>query len=154
MNFKNVSATLLFTGLVLIQSTAFAEMVSIRGDDINMRSGPGAKYEVLWKMGNGFPLEVVQTSGSWLKVKDFENSVGWVSTSVTSKAPYAVVSVNKGKNTLVNVRSAPNEKSGSVVATAAYGVVFKVLEKKSGWVKVEHANGVTGWIRGDLLWGE
>ena len=40
-----------------------------------------------------------------------------------------------------------------MVATAIYGVVFRVLAKKDGWVQIQHENGVKGWIRQDLLWG-
>lgn len=154
MNLKRFSlcAALLFA-FFLFQASAFAaEMVSIRGENVNMRSGPGTNHEVLWKIGSGFPLEVLEKSGGWLKVRDFEGSVGWVSQTVTSKEAHAVVRVNKGSNKNINIRNAPGTKGG-IVATATYGVVFKVLEKKNGWVHVEHANGVKGWIRQDLLWG-
>ena len=35
----------------LFQSTAFAEMVAIKGNNVNMRSGPGHKHEVLFFYG-------------------------------------------------------------------------------------------------------
>ena len=41
-----------FAVFLLIHATAFAEMVSIRGDNVNMRSGPGTNHEILWKIGN------------------------------------------------------------------------------------------------------
>lgn len=40
-----------------------------------------------------------------------------------------------------------------MVAKANYGVVFKVLGTKGTWVNVEHAQGVSGWVEGSLLWG-
>lgn len=154
MNLKrSIFCAVFLSSFILLQSPAFAEMVSIRGENVNMRSGPGTKYEVLWKIGQGFPLEVTQTSGSWYKVRDFEGSVGWVSKSVTTKTPHAVVQANKGSNKNINIRSTPGTR-GSIVATATYGVVFKVLSKKNNWVQVQHANGVKGWIRQDLLWGD
>lgn len=155
MNLKHVAArcALVLSASLLFQAGAFAaEMVSIRGENVNMRSGPGTNKEVLWKIGNGFPLEVLERSGEWLKVRDFEGSVGWVHQKVTNKEPHAVVRANKGSNKNINIRSRPSTK-GEIVAIAAYGVVFKVLEKRDGWVHVEHANGVKGWIRQDLLWG-
>ncbi len=154
MNLKrSLFLSCFFAVFLLIHATAFAEMVSIRGDNVNMRSGPGTNHEILWKIGNGFPLEVTQKSGKWLKVRDFEGSVGWVHQGVTNKIPHAVVKANKGSNRNINIRSAPSTRTGTIVATATYGVVFKVLGKRDGWVQVEHANGVKGWIRGDLLWG-
>ena len=154
MNLKrSLFCGVFISAFFLVQSAAFAEMVSIRGENVNMRSGPGTKYEVLWKIGQGFPLEVTQKSGTWYKVRDFEGSVGWVHQGVTTKEAHAVVQANKGTNRNINIRSTPSTK-GVIVATATYGVVFKVLSKKGGWVQVEHANGVKGWIREDLLWGD
>jgi SH3-like domain-containing protein len=32
-------------------------------------------------------------------------------------------------------------------------VVFRTLERRNGWVKVKHEDGLTGWIERSLLWG-
>ena len=119
MNLKRVVFCAVFlSSFTLFQSFAFAEMVSIRGENVNMRSGPGTKHEVLWKIGQGFPLQVTQKSGAWYKVRDFEGSVGWVHQDVTTKEAHAVVQANKGSNKNINIRSTPSTKSGSIVATA------------------------------------
>jgi SH3-like domain-containing protein len=136
----------------LHQGAALAEMVSIADEDINMRSGPGTQHEVLWKVGSGFPVEIIKTDGEWLQVRDFEESTGWVNKSTTQKTPHMIVKANKGTKKQINVRSEANAK-GKVIATANYGVVFKTLEKKNGWIKVEHEKGLTGWVEGSLLWG-
>jgi SH3-like domain-containing protein len=145
---------LLFLFLLLFscQDVALAEMVAVAGEDINMRSGPGTKNEVLWKMGTGFPLEVMKRSGDWIQVRDFEGSVGWVQKNTVNKKPHLVVKANKGSNASINVRSEPNTKA-KVVAQAKYGVVFRKLEKKGDWIKVELGQGVTGWVDTNLLWG-
>ena len=69
-----------------------------------------------------------------------------------SKDAHAVVEANKGSDRNVNIRKEPSTKS-PVVATAIYGVVFRVFVKKDGWVQIQYENGVKGWIRQDLLWG-
>ena len=153
MNLKRTLSCIVFCSVFfLLQATAFAEMVAVKNDNVNMRSGPSTKNEVLWKIGQGFPLQVVKKSGDWIQVKDFEGSVGWVRKDMVSSQSHVVVKANKGSNKSVNIRSAPST-SGDVVATAIYGVVFKVVSQKNGWVQVQHANGVKGWIRQDLLWG-
>ena len=131
---------------------AFAEMASIASEDVGMRSGPGTQHEVLWKLGSGFPVEVIKNNGEWLQIKDFEGTTGWIKKNVTQKTPYMIVKANKDSKKQVEVHGEPNEK-GKVVATASYGVVFKTLEKKGSWVKVEHGQGVTGWLESNLLWG-
>jgi SH3-like domain-containing protein len=152
MTLQRTLIALVISLLLVMRAAAAEEMVSIAGDDINMRSGPGAEHEILWKIDSGFPVEIVSAKGEWLQVKDFEGSTGWVHKKTTQKMPYMIVKANKGTDQQINVRSEP-DTNAKVVAKASYGVVFKTLEKKDGWVKVEHGQGVTGWVDGRLLWG-
>jgi SH3-like domain-containing protein len=133
-------------------SSAMAEMVAIKGNDINMRSGPGKKYKVIWKLGDGFPLKVLKRSGSWMRVQDFEGTIGWVHKGVVNRTPHMIVKVHKNSKKRINVRSGPGVNK-RIVAKAYYGVVFKTLAQKNGWVKVSHGKKVKGWVKRSLLWG-
>jgi SH3-like domain-containing protein len=147
-----VSFAILFVVLFLFHNVAFAGMVAIRGDNVNMRSGPGLNHSVIWKLDNGFPLEVINRQDEWLNVRDFEGSTGWVSSRVTNSVPHMIVKTRQGSNQPINIRSGPGLEN-RIVAKAHHGVVFKTLEKKNDWVKVEHSQGVVGWVAGRLLWG-
>lgn len=152
---KNTYAILLLVTLALLlagATTACAKMVSIKGDDINMRSGPGTKYKVLWKLGSGFPLKVLRQKGSWYRVQDFEGTIGWVHRNVTTDKGHMIVKAFKNSDKRINVRSGPGTNS-RIVAKAYYGVVFRTLQQKSGWVQVEHEKGIRGWIKRSLVWG-
>ena len=150
---KQIIASLIFSTLVLgIPFYAFAKMVSVVGENVNLRSGPGTNYEVKWKYGSGFPLRVLQEKGKWLKVEDFENDTGWLYKKLTNGTGHMIVKVNKDKNKKINIRSGPGTKY-PIVGKAYYGVVFKTLKQQDGWAKVEHDSGLEGWIRRDLLWG-
>ncbi|XCN75058.1 MAG: SH3 domain-containing protein [Candidatus Electrothrix aestuarii] len=131
--------------------SAVARMVAVRNDNVNMRSGPGLKKKVLWKLSAGFPLKVVKRSGKWLKVKDFEGTVGWVHKNVVNRSGHMIVKAQKKSQGKINIRSKPSTRS-KIVAKAYYGVVFRTLKKQKGWVKVQHGK-VTGWIKRSLLWG-
>ena len=133
-------------------SSAMAEMVAIKGNNINMRSGPGKKYKVIWKLGDGFPLKVLKRSGSWMRVQDFEGTIGWVHKGVVNKTPHMIVKVHKNSKKRINVRSGAGLNK-RIVAKAYYGVVFKTLAQKNGWVKVSHGKKVKGWVKRSLLWG-
>ena len=128
-----------------------AGMVAVKNDNVNMRSGPSLNKDVIWKLGIGFPLKVMKKSGEWLQVKDFEGAVGWVHEDVVSRSGHMVVKAQKKNKGKINIRSKPDTKS-KVIAKAYYGVVFKTLDQKKGWVKVKHGE-VTGWIKRSLLWG-
>lgn len=127
-------------------------MVSVSGEKVNLRKGPSTSDPIIWELGKGFPLKVVGSKGSWYKVSDFENDVGWIYKNLVSRKPHLIVKVNKNSKDQINIRSGPGTKY-QVVGKAQYGVVFETLQQKSGWVKVRHETGLTGWIKRSLLWG-
>lgn len=131
---------------------AAIKMVSVAGEKLNMRKGPSTKYSVKWELGKGFPLRVIGSQGSWLKVSDFENDVGWVYKNLVNRSPHLIVKVNKKGKQRANIRSGPGI-GYKIVGKAEYGVVFKTLKRGDGWVKVQHEDGMTGWVKRSLLWG-
>jgi SH3-like domain-containing protein len=135
-----------------IISTVSAKMGSVVGEKVQLRSGPGTKYSAKWQYGDGYPLKIVTKKGKWVKVKDFENDSGWIFDKYISRTPHLIVKVNKGKTRKINIRSGPGTKY-KIVGQAYYGVVFKTVTQKSGWAKVKHESGLTGWIKRSLLWG-
>ena len=145
---------LLITALFIafLPFTAAAKMVSVVGDNVNLRSGPGTSYSVKWKFGSGFPLKVVDEKESWYKVEDFEGDTGWLHKKLTSPTGHMIVKVHKNQETKVNIRSGPGTKY-RVVGKAYYGVVFRTIEQKDGWAHVKHDSGMEGWIKRSLLWG-
>lgn len=127
---------------------AQAKMVSIVGDMVNMRSGPGDNYEVVWELGHGYPLEVIDQQGDWLQVTDYEDDTGWVQQDQVAEQAYMVV-----KKRIVNIRSGPGENY-RIIRQAQQGVVFRTLQKKGDWVKIRHEEeDVTGWVLRTLMWG-
>lgn len=123
------------------------DMVSAAKPEVNMRAGPGTNHPTLWTLAQGYPLEVIQTQGQWLKVRDFEKDVGWVYRPLVSKVPYVVV-----KSRTANVRQTPNAQA-RIVGKAEYGDVMRQLERRAGWVKVQRTDAPAGWIAHQLLWG-
>ncbi len=138
--------------VLVMSSPSLAKMVSINNDGVNIRSGPGENNEIQWEYGKGVPLFVIGEEKDWYKIKDFENDTGWVYKALTSTTPYMIVKANKGTNKKVNIRSGPGT-GYNIVAKAYYGVVFKTIEQKNGWVNVEHDSGTVGWVKRSLLWG-
>ena len=154
MNFSWKQIVVLIISLIALAicSTAQAKMLSITGNDVNMRSGPGTNYRVMWELGNGFPLKVLKKKGSWYRVSDFEGTIGWVHEDVTTSTPHMIVKVHKNSKKRINVRSGAGTKY-RIIAKAYYGVVLETLQQKHGWVEVKHEKGVTGWVKRSLLWG-
>lgn len=150
MKFKNIT-TVITSFIILFLLTAEVQafkMVSVSVDLLNMRSGPGLKYEVTWQLGKGYPLMIQGSRGEWYKVVDYENDTGWVHKDYVNRDPHLIV-----KKDLINIRSGRGTKY-RVIRQAKKGVVFKTLKRSRGWVKIKHeGENVTGWVKRNLLWG-
>ncbi len=144
---KRVIFAVFLLVFLVVPSLCAAKMVAVAGSKLNMRSGPSDSTEVQWVLGKGFPLQVLDRQGKWLKVRDFEGTVGWVYGPLTSATPHVVV-----KTKIVNIRSGPGTKY-KIVGQAKYGVVFQVVKRTKNWVQVRHESGKSGWISRNLLWG-
>ncbi|MDY6990486.1 MAG: SH3 domain-containing protein [Thermodesulfobacteriota bacterium] len=134
-------AILLWTG------QASAKRLAVNVGQANVRSGPGTDHDIMWSVGKYYPLDVLKESGSWYKVRDFEDDEGWIHGSLLKKIPALTV-----KAPLVNVREGPGT-TFRVLLQAEKGVSFKRLEKKGGWFKVQHQDGEVGWVHQSLVWG-
>jgi len=126
-------------------SVMAAEFVSVIKNEVNLRSGPGIKYDVLFQLPAGYPLKVLAHKGKWLKISDYENDKGWIYSSLVSKKRYVIVKVKDG-----NIRSGPGtrfDKVGKVVRD----VILKQVDRKGDWIKVSDPR-LTGWIYKKLVW--
>jgi SH3-like domain-containing protein len=142
---------LLVAWLLILAAPVWASTGSIKKDKVNVRSAPSLKSDVLFQAHLGYPVEVAQTKGKWVKIKDWQDNVGWVYRPLISKKVHTAVIMPEK----VNIRKGPGKKY-RVVAQGECGEVYKVFKKKDGWVKVGYylENQQVGWVRHDLLWGE
>lgn len=138
----------LLPALILLTAwqTLAQQMVSVSGNEVNLRAGPGTEHPSDWTLDRGYPLKILGNQGAWLKVIDFENDTGWIHRSLTSSTPYHVV-----KTKVANMRSQPSAR-GRIIAKLVYGDVLKTLEHSGGWVKLQR-DGLRGWVAQRLLWG-
>ena len=142
----------LFLGITLLLLSATAanaiHLVSIAADNVNMRTGPSEDQPVLWILDEGYPLQVLDKQGNWLKISDFEGDIGWVREDMVNRTPHLIV-----KKKVIHIRSGPGTNYKSLIK-ADYGVVFKTIERgDNGWVKIEYENGLVGWVLRTLVWG-
>ncbi|RJP96101.1 MAG: hypothetical protein C4518_00565 [Desulfobacteraceae bacterium] len=139
----------MFSGVFFSISDAQAARMSVNRDVANIRSGPGASYEVLWQVEKYAPLEVVDKdkTGTWYYIKDYEGTMGWIQMDLLSDVD-AVVAIPK---TECNVRATPTT-NGDIIFKAVKGVPFKVLERKGEWLHIQHTDGDEGWIHKSMVW--
>ena len=123
--------------------------VSLRSDEVNMRTGPGRRYPVEWVYRRqGLPVEVIAEFDTWRRVRDWQGIDGWMHSSVLSGERYVVVTGD------VRVLRREGDPNSPPVARAEVSVIARLLEcpEKTAWCRVD-IDGVRGWLRRDEFWG-
>ena len=56
--------------------------VITKGDICNIRSGPGTKYKVLFKVEKGIPFKVLERKDPWIHIQHADGDEGWIHASL------------------------------------------------------------------------
>lgn len=139
-----MATTALFTAPATAQAQSF---VSINSNKVNVREQPNTRSATLWELGTGYPLQVRQRKGNWLRVKDFESTLGWVYAPLTHKKPHLIVTAPTA-----NLRSGPGTQYARLGQLEQHEVVH-TLKKSGRWAHVQREGGQKGWIARSLTWG-
>ncbi|WDR00306.1 SH3 domain-containing protein [Devosia sp. J2-20] len=133
---------------------------STRSDPINVRVGPGTKYEVSWTyLKSVIPVEIIQEFDTWRKIRDVDGAEGWVHQNLLqgTRAGYAAPLMANGE---VVLRA---DQSDSATTRARLGAGFKVIIKQCDgvWCDVtatsqdpsKRSTSYSGYVRQEELWG-
>ncbi len=121
--------------------------VTLRAAEVNLRSGPGARYPIEWVFTRkGLPVEVIDEFETWRRIRDWQGSEGWVHQSMLSGQRGAMV---VGLDRLL--RRAP-EPGAPAIAEVQVQVVGRLHRCRDGWCLIE-AKGYEGWLRQSEIYG-
>ncbi len=124
-----------------------ADFVSIKGATINVREQPTTRSDVLWELGQGYPLQVRERRGQWLRVRDHEATLGWVFAPLTQRTPHRLVTAR-----VANLRAKPSTSS-RIVGKLEQHEIVRTVGSQGSWAKVRRDGGQTGWVAKRLTWG-
>ena len=126
---------------------AHAEFRSI-GEPAVMYDAPSVRASKLYVAGRNLPVEVISTDGAWVKVRDPFGGLSWVERKALAERRTVLVTA-----AVADVRSRA-EDAAPLAFQAQAGVVLEVIEAgPSGWARVRHADGATGYVRITQVWG-
>ena len=85
----------LFFSILFFISRSFASesinFLSLKNNEVNLRQGPSFEYPIKFIYKKKYlPIEVLDESETWRKIRDFENNSGWIHTSQLSKKKTAI----------------------------------------------------------------
>jgi SH3-like domain-containing protein len=111
--------------------------------------GPSLKSQKVFVVGREYPFEVVVSLEGWAKVRDMAGApLAWVERKALSDKRMVVV-----KSGTADVLAAADPGARTVFRVEQHVLLELVEPPVSGWVKVRHRDGQTGFISIAQVWG-
>ena len=124
-------------------SVAEADKIAILYD------APSLKAKKIFVVSRYLPLEKVVNLDNWVKVRDSSGSLAWIEKRCLSNKRFVIVTI-----ALASIHQEPEEKS-AVIAQAKQQVALEWLaDTGTGWLKVRHLDGATGYVKTTEVWGD
>jgi SH3-like domain-containing protein len=126
---------------------AHAEFRSIAEPAV-LYDAPSVRASKLYVVSRDLPVEVISTDGAWVKVRDPFGGLSWIEKKLLAEKRTALVTA-----AVAVVRQRP-EEAAPLAFQAQQGVLLEVVEAGvTGWARVRHADGASGYVRANQLWG-
>lgn len=135
---------------LLISATAAhaVEYVSVSESNAILYDAPSIKAKKLFVVNRYMPFEQVVTLDSWVKVRDRSGGLYWVEKRLLSNKRYVFALLP-----LVDVRAAPDFGSARLFQVRQQVALERIDSTGTGWIRVRHQDGNTGYVRKTEVWG-
>ena len=134
--------------LALAWSAAAGEFRSIAENGTPMYDAPSVRAKKLFVASRHYPVEVVINIDSWVKVRDQAGDLVWVEKKTLSERRTVIVTA-----AVADVRQTANDQA-ALVFQAQQGVALDIAEPPAGgWIRVRHAEGQSGYVKINQVWG-
>lgn len=144
---RRLAAAAAVAALALPLAAQAADYVSVKGANVNVREQPSTRAPIQWELDRGYPLRVTQKKGQWLKVADYEATLGWIYAPLTSTSAHRIVTARSA-----HLRAGPGT-GHRVLATMQRNEIVRTLATRGGWAQVQRHGGLRGWVASRLTWG-
>ena len=149
---KNNKYYLLFLIIFFFASKSFANenigFLSLKNNEVNIRQGPSFEYPIKFIYKKKYlPVEILDKSETWKKIRDLNSNTGWIHTSQLSKKKSAICIKN---NSILQKKPTLFSKP---IAKLEVGRLVLVKKCKAKWCKVTSGK-YSGWILKNSLWGK
>lgn len=134
--------------LAMLSATAFAiEFRSVDSATV-LYDAPSVKGKPLYVIKRFTPVEPVVSLEGWTKVRDAEGGLAWIEKKHLTEQRTVLVTAGRAQ-----VRREANEDA-PLAFEADKAVALELLEPVvSGWAKVRHRDGQSGFVRASQVWG-
>lgn len=109
---------------------------------------PAVRGKKLYVAPRGMPLEAVIVNEAWVRVRDKSGELTWIERKFLSDKRTVIANTP-----IVVVREQAND-GARVVITVTQDVVLDLADPpSSGWARVKHRDGATGFVAISQVWG-
>jgi SH3-like domain-containing protein len=143
---RSLALLVLFCGAGL---THAADYVSVGEDGAILYDAPSLKAKKLFVVSRYMPFEQVVTLDNWVKVRDRSGGLFWLEKRALGGKRYVVV-----LPPLLDVRAEADSGAPRVFQVRQEVALERLEAIGTGWVKVRHQDGETGYVRSVEVWGE
>ena len=142
----------LFFSILFFLQKSFAKdninFLSLKKDEVNLRQGPSFEYPIKLIYNKKYlPVIILDKSGPWRKIKDFENNMGWIHVVLLSKKKTAI---NIENNSILFKKPTIYSKP---IARLEVGRLVIIKRCNLKWCKIITGD-FNGWIKKNYLWGK
>ena len=127
---------------------AAAEFRSVSENAAVLFDAPSLKAKKTHVISRGYPVEIIVAVEGWYKIRDAGGELAWVEAKSLSERRTLMVKVK-----LADVRQAAADNA-PLVFQAEQNVLLDLVElTDTGWARVTHRDGQSGFIRINQVWG-
>ena len=125
-----------------------AEFRSVADNAAVLYDAPSVKAKKLHILGRNYPVEAVIMVEGWVKIRDASGEMAWIEARNLSEHRTVMVRVK-----LADIRQAAND-AAPLAFQAEQNVLLDLVELNgTGWARVTHRDGQSGFIRLNQVWG-
>lgn len=126
-----------------------AEFRSVGANPVVAYNAPSEKARKVYIAPRGMPVELILTQNGWSKVRDAVGDLFWLEAKgLVAKRTVVVIAPS------AHLHASASDAS-PLVATADKGVLLDLAAPPaSGWVRLKHRDGQTGFAKVGEVWGE
>lgn len=136
------------TLLASLASSVFAlEYRSTARNGVILYDAPQESSTKRFVLSANVPLEILAEQGNWLRVRDRDGTLAWLTKADVSTTRYVQV------NRLAEVRKDAAANSTLLFKVERNVVIELLQDTRTGWLKIKHRDGAIGYIRIEDVWG-
>lgn len=125
-----------------------ADYRSIAENGTVLYDAPSTKAKRMFVASRYYPVEIMVNIDQWARVRDVAGDLVWVEKKALAELRTVVVTA-----ATADIRDKPAD-TAAVVFRAQQGVALEFAESSgTGWARVKHRDGQTGFVRINQVWG-